>query len=88
MLTKRLEILLSPEEYKEIQREAKERGKSIGQLVRDVLGERIIKPRKETAMQAFQRLFSKEMEIDISSWAEEKKKITKTRIKEIEAHRH
>ncbi|HCC68377.1 MAG TPA: hypothetical protein DEP99_00600 [Nitrospiraceae bacterium] len=86
MLTKRLEILLNPDEYKEIQREARERGESVGQLVRDILREKMVKPRKKTAIQAFQRLFSKEMEIDISSWAEEKKKITKTRIKEIETH--
>lgn len=86
MLTKRLEILLDPDEYKEIQKEAKERGESVGQLVRDVLREKMVKPRKKISIQAFQRLFSKEMEIDISSWAEEKKKITKTRIKEIEAH--
>lgn len=86
MLTKRLEILLNPDEYKEIQREAIERGKSVGQLVRDLLREKMVKPRKETAIKAFQRLFSKEMEIDISSWTEEKKKITKTRLKEIETH--
>lgn len=88
MLTKRLEILLDPDEYKEIQREAKERGASVGQLVRDVLREKMVTPRKKISMQAFQRLFSKEMEIDISSWIDEKKKITKTRIKEIETHRH
>lgn len=86
MLTRRLEILLNPDEYKEIQREAKERGESVGQLVRDLLREKMVKPRKKTAIEAFQRLYSKEMEIDISSWTEEKKKITKTRIKEIEAH--
>jgi predicted CopG family antitoxin len=86
MLTKRLEILLDPDEYKEIQKEAKERGASMGQLVRDVLREKMVKPRKKTAIEAFQKLFSKEMEIDVSSWTEEKKKITKTRIKEIEAY--
>ncbi len=86
MLTKRLEILLNPDEYKEMQREAKERGESVGQLVRDVLREKMVKPRKKTAARAFQKLFSKDMEIDISSWTEEKKKMTKTRIKEIEAH--
>jgi len=86
MLTKRLEILLDPEEYKELQKEAKERGESIGQLVRDVLREKMLIPRKKTSLQAFQKLFSEEMEIDISSWAEEKKKLTQNRIKEIEAH--
>jgi len=86
MLTKRLEILLDPEEYREIQKEAKERGESVGQLVRDVLKEKMVKPRKKTSIKAFQRLFSKDMEIDISSWAEEKKKITKTRAKELETH--
>lgn len=86
MLTKRLEILLEPDEYKEIHREAKERGESVGQLVRDMLREKMVKPRKKTAIKALQKLFSKDMKIDISSWTEEKKKITRTRVKEIEAH--
>lgn len=86
MLTKRLEILLDPDEYKEIQKEAKERGESMGQLVRNILREKIVKPRKKTAIEAFNKLFSKEMEIDMSSWVEEKKKIAKARLKEIEAY--
>ncbi len=60
MLTKRLEILLNPGEYKEIQREARERRESVGQLVRDLLREKMVKPRKKTVMEAFKKLFSKE----------------------------
>lgn len=85
MLTKRLEILLNPDEYKKLQIEAKERRKSMGQLIRDILREKIIKSRKKTAIEAFNKLYSGDIEIDISSWEKEKKNITKTRIKEIEA---
>lgn len=86
MLTKRLEVLLEPEEYKEIQRQARLEGKSVGQVVRDLLRERLIKEKRGKAIRAFEKLVSPDMEIDISSWAEEKKKMLKGRLKEIETH--
>lgn len=86
MLTKRLEILLDPKDYKEIQKNAREKGESVGQLVRNILKDRIVAPKKKASIDALQRLFSKNIEIDIRSWAKEKKKIADMRIKEIEAH--
>ncbi len=86
MLTKRLEILFDPEDFKLIKKRAEKEGKTVASLVRDTLREKIIDKDKRQKKEAVKRLFSQDMEIPIDEWTEEKKKIIEGRVKEIETH--
>lgn len=85
MLTKRLEILLDPKEFDVLKKKAKEEGKSVANLVRETMKEKIIDSSIKQKERALKRLFSLDMETDFKEWKEEKKRITKARIKAIEA---
>tara|TARA_B100000315_G_scaffold243712_1_gene267419 strand:+ start:639 stop:899 length:261 start_codon:yes stop_codon:yes gene_type:complete len=86
MLTKRLEILFDPKEFEAIRKKAKSEDKSVARLIREAVKEKIIDKDKKRKDLALKRLFSPEMETSFGKWTEEKKKIIKGRIKEIEAH--
>lgn len=84
MLTKRLEILFDPKEFEILKKKAKAEGKSIASMVRETLKEKIIDSSLKQKERALKRLFSPTMETPFDEWREEKKRITKTRVKEIE----
>lgn len=86
MLTKRLEILFDPKEFETIRKKAESEDKSVASLIREAVKEKIIQKDIKRKDLALKRLFSPEMEISFGKWAEEKKKIIKGRIKEIETH--
>lgn len=86
MLTKRLEILFDPGEYKILKKKAVEEGKSVANLVRETLKEKIIDSSVKEKESALKRLFSPSMETDFNEWKVEKKRIIKSRVKKIEAH--
>ncbi len=86
MLAKRLEILLDPKDYELLRKKAEDGGISIASLVRKALKEKIIEKDTRKKEQALKRLFSPAMETSFDKWAKEKKRITKTRVKEIETH--
>ncbi len=86
MLTKRLEILFDPKEFEAIRKKAEVEGKSISSLVREAVKEKITEKDTKQKYQALKRLFDLTMETSFDEWKEEKEKIIKTRIKEIETH--
>lgn len=86
MLTKRLEILFDPTEYEVIKEKAKEEGKSIARLVRETLKEKLIDKGIKQKERALERLLSLGPEKPFSEWQEEKKEMTRARVKEIETH--
>jgi hypothetical protein len=86
MFTKRLEILFDPKEYEIIRKKAEAEGKSIAALIRDALKEKVIEKDIRHKEEALKRLFSPDMEIPFDEWMEEKKRLTRTRVKEIETH--
>lgn len=57
MLTRRLQVLVAPEQYQRLQRYASERGVSVGEAVRDAI-DRIAAPAPEQRVQAFERLMA------------------------------
>lgn len=85
MLTKRLEILFDPKEFEILKKKAAEEGKSVANLVRETLKEKITDSSIKEKENALKRLFSPSMETDFDEWKEEKKRIIKTRGKNIEA---
>lgn len=86
MLTKRLEILFDPKEFETVKKKAEAEGKSIAGMIRETLREKIIESDSKRKERALKRLFSPVMETDFDEWRKEKKKIAKTRVKEIETH--
>ncbi len=85
MLTKRLEILFDPKEFEILKKKATEEGKSVANLVRETLKEKITDSSIKEKENALKRLFSPSMETDFDEWKEEKKRIIKTRGKNVEA---
>ncbi len=86
MLTKRLEILFDPKEFDILKKKAMEEGKSVANLVRETMKEKILDSSMKQKERALKRLFSLDMKIDFKEWKEEKKIITKARTKAIETH--
>ena len=86
MLTKRLEILVDPKEFEIIKKKAEAEGKSIAGMIRDALKEKIIDRGVKQKDKALKRLFSPDRETPFDEWKEEKKKIIKSRVKEIETY--
>lgn len=86
MLTKRLEVLFDPGEFKILKKKAEEDGKSIAFIVREAVKEKIIDSSLMQKQKALKKLFSSGMETPFDEWKEEKKRITKSRVKDIETY--
>lgn len=86
MLTKRLEILFDPKEFEILKKKAMAEGKSIASMVRETLKEKIIDSSLKQKERALKRLFSPAMVTPFDEWREEKKRIIKTRVKDIETY--
>jgi len=72
-MDKRVEVLFPRDEYEELKREAKRRGVSFGELIRDAARRTYIRPSAERRRKAFERLTSGPP-LDIT-WEEAKKLI-------------
>ncbi len=86
MLTKRLEILFDPKEFDALKKKAIEEGKSVANLVRETMKEKIIDSSMKQKEIALKRLFSLDMETDFKEWNVEKKRVIQAGIKAIETH--
>lgn len=69
-MNRRAEILFTEDEYEEVKKAAKERGLSVGELVRDAIRRIYLQPSKERRDAAFDWLMSQE--VDIGIWEEVK----------------
>ncbi|MBI2910047.1 MAG: ribbon-helix-helix protein, CopG family [Chloroflexi bacterium] len=85
-LTKRVELLLDPDEYAELAEIARRRKESIGALIRRALEREYLQPTREQKRAALRQLLSQD--IDFGSWERAKKDISREIVKEIEASRH
>lgn len=86
MLTKRLEILFDPKEFEIIKKRAVAEGKSIANLIREAVREKVLDRDTKQKQKALKRLFSPAMETSFDEWEEEKKKLIKNRSKKFEAY--
>jgi hypothetical protein len=59
MLTRRLQVLVAPEQYERLQVYANGRGVSVGEAVRDAI-DRVARPAPERRLEALERLLAAE----------------------------
>ena len=83
-LTKRVEILFDPEQYRAIEKLARSRGETVGALVRKAVGECYLQGDLEGRKVAIQRLLSMG-ESDLGTWEEAKEAIARQTVKRFEA---
>ncbi|GIW60648.1 MAG: CopG family transcriptional regulator [Nitrososphaerota archaeon] len=65
-LTKRVQVLLSSEQYKRLETIARTRGTSIGALIRDAIEKLYFQPSQEERLQAVRNLAN--FELPVSDW--------------------
>lgn len=82
-LTKRVELLLDPEQYARLERIARARRESVGALIRQAVAREYLQPLQEQKRAALRRLL--QQEIDFGSWERAKKDIGREVVKELEA---
>ena len=74
-LTKRVELLLDPEQYAQLEETARARRESVGALIRRALAREYLLPMREQKRAALERLL--QQEINFGSWRRAKKDIGK-----------
>ncbi len=82
-LTKRVELLLDPEQYARLEEIARARGESVGALIRRAVAREYLQPTRELKRAALGRLL--EQEIDLGSWEKAKREIGREVVRELEA---
>lgn len=82
-LTKRVELLLDPEQYARLEEIARARRESIGALIRRAVAREYLQPVQEQKRAALARLLSQE--IDLGAWGRAKRDVAKEVVKELEA---
>ena len=81
-LTKRVEVLFDPEQFREIERIALSQGGSVASLVRNAVERQFLQPRLSERRRAVQRLLSMETGV---TWEEAKKELEADPGRRIEA---
>jgi hypothetical protein len=82
-MDKRVEVLFDRREYEELKAEARRRGVSVGELVREAIRRMYVRPSEERRRQAFEFLTSP-APVDVGPWEEAKKLIGRWTDEEIE----
>lgn len=81
-LTKRVEVLFDPEQFREVERIALSQGGSVASLVRAAVERQFLQPRLSERRRAVQRLLSMETGV---TWEEAKKELEADPGRRIEA---
>lgn len=82
-LTKRVELLLDPEQYARLEEIAKARQESVGALIREAVAREYLQPAQEQKRAALRRLLRQQ--VDFGPWEQAKKAIGREVVKELEA---
>lgn len=82
-LTRRVELLLDPEQYARLEEIARARGESVGALIRQAVAREFLRPAREQKRAALGRLLRQE--IDFGSWEKAKNDIGREVVRELEA---
>ena len=82
-LTKRVEVLFDPEEYRLVAELARSRGETVGALVRRAVAQHYLKPSKERRLQAVERIIA--LNEDFGTWEESKEAISREVTRRLEA---
>lgn len=82
-MDRRVEVLFPKRDYELLKQEAKRRGVSIGELIRDAARRTYLQPSEERRRKAFEFLTSP-APVDVGTWEEAKKLIGRWTDEEIE----
>lgn len=82
-LTKRVELLLEPEQYTRLEEIARVRKESVGALIRRAVAREYLEPSRSQKRGAMERLLSQQ--IDLGTWGRAKRDIAREVVKELEA---
>lgn len=82
-LTKRVEVLFDPRDYKLIEELARSKGLTVGALVRQAVEQQYLQPTLEQRRAAVKWLLSQE--VDLGTWEEAKAAIEREVVKHFEA---
>ena len=82
-LTKRVEVLFDPQQYRLMEAMARSKGQTVGALVRKAVEEQYLRPTLEQRREALERLLS--MEVDLGTWEEAKAIIERGKVEGLEA---
>ncbi len=83
-LTRRVEVLFDPEDYRAIEELARSFGQTVGSLVRQAVERQYLRPTLEQRRAAIHR-FLNMPEVDLGTWEEAKAAIEKETVKRFEA---
>lgn len=83
MLTKRVEVLFDPEDYRAMEELARSQGQTLGSLVRKAVERQYLSPSVEQRQAAIQR-FLDQPELDLGTWEEAKEAIEKEAVRRFE----
>ncbi len=82
-LTKRVELLLEPEQYARLEEIARARKESVGSLIRRAVVQEYLQPVQQQKRAALERLLRQE--IDLGAWERAKEDVGREVVKELEA---
>ena len=83
MLTKRVEVLFDPEDYRAIEELARAQGQTVGSMVRQAVQRQYLRPSTEQRRAAMQRFLSRP-EADLGTWEEAKAAIEVETVRRLE----
>ena len=83
MLTKRVEVLFDPEDYRAIEELARSQGQTVGSMVRQAVKHQYLSPSMEQRRTAIQRFLSLP-ETDLGTWDEAKAAIERETVRRFE----
>jgi len=81
-LTKRVEVLFDPEEYRLVVEIARSHGETVGALVRRAVAQQYLKPSQERRQEAVRRIVA--LSVDFGSWEEAREAASKEVLKRLE----
>lgn len=82
-LTRRVEILIDPEEYARLEEIARERGESVGAVIRHAVAREYLEPTLADKRKAIQELL--QVEVEVGTWEEVKEALQREVIGRFEA---
>ncbi|MBI4336908.1 MAG: hypothetical protein HY683_03660 [Chloroflexi bacterium] len=82
-LTKRVEVLFNPEEYRLVEELARSRGETVGSLLRRAVQQQYLRPALKERQKAARRIIGQK--VDFGEWEDVKAAIQQEVLKQVEA---
>lgn len=82
--TKRVEVLFEPEDYEQLEKKARQEGRSVGEIVREAVSVAVVDPAEKRRAAAFEWLTSQTIDEMGGDWEDIKREIAEERTRQIE----